>query len=158
MLLRWLLAGLEIVLLASSTNVLADEAISFGAGFGALYNGFGVNIAKIQALDMKYVSLGCMGVGYSSNEGVSSNCGLGLGWIRKDLLSDNQKHGLGLHFGVTRNTDHDKDDTEAFAGISYMYFPHGSNLPGLTLGITPIVGRHNKATEGGVLLNIGYQF
>ncbi len=136
----------------------ADERVSFGLGMGALYNGLGVNAAFMKGFDLRYVSLGCASIAYSSNSGASSNCGVGAGWMRSDILSSNGRHGLGLHLGVTYNTHDERDDVEVFVGLPYAYFFEGMTAATWHVGLTPILGRHDGNLEGGLLLNLGYQF
>ena len=136
----------------------ADERVSFGLGMGALYNGLGANVGFMKGPDLKYVSLGCISVAYSSNNGASSNCGLGAGWMRSDILSGNGRHGLGIHVGVTYNTHDERDDVEVFVGVPYAYFFKGMTAATWHVGLTPILGRHDGDLDGGLLLNLGYQF
>ncbi len=140
----------------SSTTVIAQDKISFGIGSGALYNGLGANIAVMKKSDLKYLALGCIAIGYSSDRGVLSNCGVGAGWVRSDILSKNDKHGLGIHIGLTYNTD--KNNTEAFIGIPYLYFFKGMFAGGWNVGLAPIIGETDGETRGGLLFNLGYQF
>ena len=142
----------------SPATTIAENKISFGIGSGALYNGLGVNVSFMKKSDLKYLSLGCIAIGYSSNNGVSSNCGAGAGWMRSDILSENDKHGLGIHIGVTYNTHNDRNDTEAFIGIPYLYFFKGMTAGGWNVGLTPIIGKNSGETKGGLLFNLGYQF
>jgi len=137
---------------------IAEDKISFGVGVGALYNGLGANVSVMKESDLRYVSLGCISIGYSSSNGTSSNCGIGAGWMKSDILSENGKHGLGIHIGVTYNTHNDRDDTEVFIGIPYLYFFKEMIAGGWNVGLTPIIGKHNGKTKGGLLLNLGYQF
>lgn len=138
---------------------LADDSVySVGLGVGALYNGLGVNAASLRGSDMKYLSLGCMGFAYSSSEGKRSNCGVGIGWIRSDILSGDDRHGLGMHLGLTRNNDVDDHETEKFLGLSYNYFFNGMPNAGWNVGLTPILRWRNDEARGGILLNLGYQF
>ncbi len=136
----------------------AEERLSFGLGLGALYNGLGANVAFMEGADLKYVSVGCISIAHSSNRGVSSNCGLGAGWMRSDILSDNGRHGLGIHVSVTYNTHDERDDVEVFVGVPYAYFFSGMTAAGWHAGLTPMVGRRDGDLKGELLLNLGYQF
>ncbi len=136
----------------------ADGHVSFGAGLGALYNGVGINLALMNDADLKYVSLGCTSLATSSSYGTTTNCGIGAGWMRSDILSESGRHGLGVHLGVTYNTYQNRDDTEAFIGIPYAYFFNRMDATGVHLGLTPFIGRLNDETRAGYLLNLGYQF
>jgi len=142
----------------SASTIFAEDKVSFGIGSGALYNGLGANVSFMKESDLKYLSLGCIAIGYSSNNGVSSNCGAGAGWMRSDILSENDKHGIGIHIGVTYNTHNDRNDTEVFIGIPYLYFFKRMTAGGWNVGLTPIIGKHNGKAKGGLLLNLGYQF
>jgi len=134
------------------------ERTSFGAGLGVLYNGVGINLARMNGADFKYVALGCTTLGYSSSYGTTSNCGIGVGWMRSDILSDSGRHGLGIHLGITYNSHENRDQVEVFAGLPYVYFFSGMDTAGLNLGLTPYLGRHNDENRAGFLLNLGYQF
>lgn len=153
-----LLCCLILASVFSVATSIADDNVSFGVGAGALYNGLGANVSFVKKSDLKYVSLGCIAIGYSSNNGTSSNCGIGAGWMRSDILSENNKHGLGIHIGVTYNTSNDRNDTETFIGVPYVYFFKGMTSGGWNIGLTPIIGKHNGSIKGGLLLNLGYQF
>lgn len=155
----------EILLFSSVlTNLLivsssiADEKYSAGAGVGALYNGVGVNLGIFEDYGFKYASIGCISIGYSSKDGLLSNCGLGIGWIRSDILSDSNRHGLGIHLGTSYNTHNNRNNLEAFIGIPYVYLFDGMGSDGWNIGVTPIIGENHGDIEGGVLLNLGYQF
>ncbi len=143
---------------AATTTSIAEDKVSFGVGMGALYNGLGVNVGFMKESNLKYVSLGCTGFSYSSDNEISSICGIGAGWMRSDILSGNDKHGLGIHIGVTYNNGDGKNDTEAFIGIPYLYFFKGMSAGGWNAGLTPIIGKRNGEIKGGLLLNLGYQF
>lgn len=143
--------------LFTATSV-ADDTVSFGLGTGALYNGLGANVSFMKESDLKYVSLGCIAIGYSSNNGTLTNCGIGGGWVRSDILSENDKHGLGIHFGVTYNTTNDRDDIEVFVGAPYLYFFKGMANGGWNTGLTPIIVKYSGETKAGLLFNLGYQF
>jgi len=137
----------------------AEEKITFGVGGGFIYNGFGINFGKLDKSDFKYMSLGCIGIGYSTISGIVSNCGIGIGWVRSDILTEkNNKHGLGGHLGVTYNTSANRHETEALLGISYAYFFKGMNKGGWNLGLGPTIVKNNKDTKGGFMLQAGYQF
>ena len=158
---KLLLSGIILSGVLSAVTSVAEDRVSFGAGSGALYNGLGVNLGFIKNSDLKYVSLGCIAFGYSSSNGISADCGIGAGWMRSDILSENGKHGLGIHIGVTHNTHNthnDRNDAEAFIGIPYAYFFRGMSAAGGNVGLTPILSQNNGKTRGGLLLNLGYQF
>jgi len=153
-----LLCGILLVSVFSAVSSGADERVSFGLGMSALYNGLGANVAIVKGPDFKYVSLGCISIAYSTKRGASSNCGLGAGWMRSDILSGNGRHGLGIHLGVTYNTHDDRDDVEVSVGVPYAYFFSGMAAAGWHAGLTPMVGRRDGDLEGGLLANLGYQF
>jgi hypothetical protein len=126
-------------------------------GVGALYNGIGINAALMNDSDLKYISLGCMSVVYSTNDGTTFNCGGGIGWMKSDILSENNKHGLGLHTGATYNTHKNLNEFEPYFGVSYMYFFKEMTSGGWHLGLTPSISKHDGDTSGLLFLEIGYQ-
>jgi hypothetical protein len=139
-------------------STFADGNYSLGLGYGILYNGIGFNIAATKRNEIKYATIGCLGVSYSQSDDFNGNCGIGFGLVNTDILSNSNRHGLGIHIGTTYNTTLDDDKYEPFAGISYTYFTDGIDREGFTLGVAPIIGRHNEENDAAILLNIGYQF
>jgi len=139
-------------------STLANEDISLGAGAGAHYNGLGTNISLVSKKDMKYLSLGCISIRNSTRDGTSADCGFGAGWINTDILSDNDKHGLGVHLGIINNTSNYDDQTETFFTVSYVHFFSGLNSRGWNIGFTPIVVSDNSQDKNRFLINLGYQF
>ncbi len=151
-----LLASFVLIFLVATP---AGAEVTFGAGFGALYSGLGINLALKSTTDFRYVGAGCIGVGYSDNDGRNVACGVSAGWVWANLLPGlGSKHGLGLYAGPVghRNDNHGK--ARYGAGISYMYFSGGIDGRGLVLGVTPAVGNDGGQTKGRLLFNIGYQF
>jgi len=147
------------LLMAATTAELASAAdtSSFGLGVGALYNGLGGNFALIKADDMRYVSLGCTEAMSSSTHGTDLTCGVGIGWLRSDLLTQkNSKHALGFNFAL----DYDQHDSELEPSVRlpYVYFFKGIDRKGLNLGLAPLVRWDADGTELGFMLEIGYQF
>jgi len=158
---KMLLYGMLVTSVFSVSPGVADERVSYGLGAGALYNGLGANVALMNGSDLKYVALGCIGIGYSSNDRVLLDCGVGAGWMRSDILSSNDKHGLGIHVGVTHNTGNtgnDRDGVEVFVGVPYVYFFRAMAAGGWNAGLTPILGKYDGDLKGGLLINLGYQF
>ncbi len=151
-------SSLVLASILSMATCYADEQVILGMGIGALYNGLGANIGFTKESDLKYVSLGCISLGYGSYSGISSSCGVGAGWMRSDILSDNDKHGIGIHLGATYNTSDSKNDMEAFIGIPYVYFFNAMNYDGWNIGFTPLVGKYDDNRIGRLLLNLGYHF
>ncbi len=155
----WIRFSCVILLSGVFFSATADDGrVSFGAGLGVLYNGIGINLGLMNDVDFKYVALGCTTLATSSSYGTTSNCGVGAGWMRSDILSETGRHSLGVHLGLTYNTDENRNDIEAFIGIPYVYFFNGIDAAGLNLGMTPFFGRHNDETREGFFLNLGYQF
>jgi len=154
---RKLLSTITLLSGLFAATAAADQT-SFGAGLGALYNGVGINLARMNGADFKYAALGCGNLGYSSRNGTLSNCGIGAGWLRSDILGKTGRHGLGIHLGITYNTHENRDRIEMFVGLPYAYFFNGMDTAGLNLGLTPYLGRHNDENRAGFLLNLGYQF
>ncbi len=94
-----------------STLSAADKT-SFGLGVGALYNGLGGNLALIKADDLKYMSVGCSEFMSSSLDGTYVTCGVGVGWLRSDILTKkNSKHGLGLNIALDYDGFHSRART-----------------------------------------------
>lgn len=134
---------------------LADSGLTFGSGFGALYSGLGVNIGVKREHDLRYLAIGCVGFGRSS-DGTESSCGIGAGWIWTNIFPANNKSGLGFYVGPI---DSDKDhDTVYGFGMTYVYFFKGIDGSSWNLGVTPTIGNYDRDTKGRLLLQVGYQF
>jgi hypothetical protein len=146
------------VLIAAATSTSsAAERTSFGLGVGALYNGLGVNIALVKADDLKYLSVGCSEASRSSIDGTNLTCGLGIGWLRSDILTrKNSKHGLGLNIAVDYDQLH--SEAEPAVRMPYVFFFRGLDRKGWNLGVAPLVRWDTKGTEIGVMFEVGYQF
>ena len=114
--------GVALVMIIASTAVVAAaDKTSFGLGVGALYSGLGGNIALIKADDMKFLSIGCSEMSRSSIDGTDLTCGLGIGWIRSDIITKrNSKHGLGLNIAV--DYDQRYSEIEPAIRIPYVFF------------------------------------
>jgi hypothetical protein len=135
----------------------AADKTSFGLGIGALYNGLGGNFALISADDLKYISAGCSEASHSSADGTNLTCGVGVGWLRSDIVTrKNSKHALGLNIVL----DYDQLHSEFEPGIRlpYVFFFRGIDRRGWNIGIAPLVRWDAGGTEVGVMLEIGYQF
>ncbi len=136
---------------------LAADKTSFGLGVGPLYNGLGVNIGFISSENLKFVALGCSGGMHSSRHGTDVTCGAGIGWVRSDILTKkNDKHGIGLHFGL--NYDTRDNDFEPVLSIPYVFFFKGIDTRGWNIGAAPLVKWESGGAEFGLFLEIGYQF
>jgi hypothetical protein len=139
------------------TAPLAADRTSFGLGLGALYNGLGVNIAFTDSEDLKFVAVGCSSWGHSSRDGTDVTCGVGVGWIMSDILTKkNDKHGIGLHFGLNYDTRH--NDFEPVLSMPYVFFFKGIDSKGLNIGAAPLVAWESGDAKFGLFLQIGYQF
>ena len=152
-----------LVSLLSITTCNADDKISIGAGIGGMYNGLGANVSFIHESDLQFVSLGCIAIGYGTIGGFSSNCGIGAGWIKSDIISDSDKHAIGINIGLNYNTHLYTNHAEAFIGFPYIYFFKGMTSSGWNIGLTPIIGKYNdNRNEDGIgrliIINLGYQF
>jgi hypothetical protein len=135
----------------------AADKTSFGLGAGALYNGLGGNLTLIKADDLRYISVGCSEFSHSSSGGTNLTCGVGLGWLRSDILTKkNSKHGLGLNIAL----DYDQFDSKAEPSIRlpYVFFFRGLDRRGWNIGVAPLVRWDADGTDLGVMLEIGYQF
>ena len=144
------------VVTGAGTAAAADKG-SFGVGIGALYNGLGGNYALIKADDLKYISLGCSEARHSSAEGTNLTCGIGIGWLRSDLLTrKNSKHAIGLNIAL----DYDQylSEIEPAIRLPYVLFFGGLDRRGWNIGVAPLVRWDADGTELGVMLEIGYQF
>ena len=142
----------------SHTVSHASERLSFGIGSSALYNGWGINVAYITSADFKYVSLGCHDFLSASGYESSSNCGVGAGWITPSILSEGNKHGIGVHVSANHNTFNNLNETVYFIGIPYIYDPGGISSGGWYVGFTPAIAMYSTGTKTKFWLNWGYQF
>ena len=148
-----------LVFLACGVNTLsAADKTSFGVGVGALYNGLGGNLALIKADDLKYISVGCSEFKSSSLDGTYVTCGVGVGWLRSDILTKkNSKHGLGLNIALDYDGFH--SELEPSIRIPYVFFFRGLDRRGWNLGVAPLVRwDSDEGTDLGVMLEVGYQF
>jgi hypothetical protein len=135
----------------------AADKTSFGLGVGALYNGLGGNFALIKADDLKYISVGCSEYMSSSIEGNFVTCGVGVGWLRSDILTKkNSKHGLGLNIALDYDQFYSK--VEPSIRIPYVFFFKGLDRRGWNLGVAPFINWGQEETDLGVMLEVGYQF
>lgn len=150
---------MSIVLLSIFWNSTcnAEDEISYGVGTGALTSGLGVNTALRGDNHMGYIAAGCLGIGYSNENGWILPCGIGVGWIQTDLLTNaNNHHGLGVYLGpVGINND---NKARYGVGVTYAYFMQGVNAKGWNFGFTPSTGQENGTAKGSLLINVGYQY
>lgn len=143
---------------------LAESQISVGVGLGSMYSGLGVNVSLYEDNNIKYLSYGCFAFETDTNGNKNSACGLGLGFLKSGILSEGNKHTVGLHFGAIaakRSWGQNGDsllDTVYGIGIPYAFFPNGLSGKGLNVGITPSIGNYKGDALGKILLQIGYQF
>lgn len=151
-----------ISLLLSVPTTYASDEVSYGLGIGAMYSGLGMNVGLRSESDFRYLSAGCVALGYSDAEGTIAACGVGAGWLWTDILpAPNNRHGLGVYLGPVgyrgRGYIGDKTDTIYGAGLSYAYFTRGINRNGWALGGTVAVGDSDDDTMH-LLLEAGYQY
>ena len=147
---------LVLVTVATNSPSAADKT-SFGLGVGALYNGLGGNLALIKADDLKYISVGCSEFMSSSRDGTHVTCGVGVGWLRSDILTKkNSKHGLGLNIAL--DYDGFESKLEPSIRLPYVFFFRGLDRRGWNLGVAPLVRWDADGTDLGVMLEVGYQF
>jgi len=145
-----------LIAVAMGSSSAADKT-SFGLGAGALYNGLGGNFALIKADDLKYISVGCSEFMSSSLDGTHVTCGVGIGWLKSDVLTKkNSKHGLGLNIALDYDPFHSK--VEPSIRLPYVFFFKGLDRRGWNLGFAPLVRWDADGTDLGVMLEIGYQF
>jgi len=148
-----------LVLFAIAANISsAADKTSFGLGVGALYNGLGGNFALIRADDLKYISVGCGEFRSSDLDGTYVTCGVGVGWMRSDILTKkNSKHGLGLNIALDYDGFHSK--VEPSIRLPYVFFFRGLDRRGWNLGVAPLVRWDaDEGTDLGVMFEVGYQF
>jgi hypothetical protein len=147
-----------LVVVASGVSTLpAADKTSFGLGVGALYNGLGGNFALITEDDLKYISVGCSEFMSSSLDGTHVTCGIGIGWLRSDILTrNNSKHGLGLNIVLDYDQFHSK--VEPSIRLPYVFFFRGLDRRGWNLGVAPLVRWDADGTDLGVMLEVGHQF
>lgn len=158
------------------TLVYADK-LTIGLGFGSLYNGFGANIGLVDKNSLRYFAAGCPGFSIwesrsssaagdvatsSSDSGIESNCGLGVGYARAGLFgTGGSRHAFGLGLGIS--DDHREAGTpdngiESHLRLTYNYFPGGIQKSGINLGLAPVLTIGERNTTQGLLLNFGFQF
>lgn len=148
--------SLLVIAAAAGTTSAADKG-SFGLGVGALYNGLGGNYALIKADDLKYISLGCSELTRSSAEGTDLTCGVGIGWLRSDLLTrKNSRHAIGLNVALDYDQYH--SELEPAIRLPYAFFFRGIDRRGWNIGVAPLVRWDAEGTEVGVMFEVGYQF
>jgi hypothetical protein len=148
---------LAVLLAVVTGSSSAADKTSFGLGVGALYNGLGGNFALIKADDLKYISVGCSEFMSSSLDGTHVTCGVGVGWLRSDILTKkNSKHGLGLNIALDYDQFHSK--VEPSIRMPYVFFFRGLDRRGWNLGVAPLVRWDADGTDLGVMLEVGYQF
>ena len=153
---RTVFAFVMLIAVAVGSSSAADKT-SFGVGAGALYNGLGGNLALIKADDLRYISVGCSEFSHSSSGGTNLTCGVGLGWLRSDILTrKNSKHGLGLNIALDYDQFHSK--AEPSIRLPYVFFFRGLDRRGWNIGVAPLVRWDADGTELGVMLEVGYQF
>ena len=153
---RTVFAFVMLIAVAVGSSLAADKT-SFGVGAGALYNGLGGNLALIKADDLKYISVGCSEFSHSSSGGTDLTCGVGLGWLRSDILTrKNSKHGLGLNIALDYDQFHSK--AEPSIRLPYVFFFRGLDRKGWNIGVAPLVRWDADGTELGVMLEVGFQF
>lgn len=153
---RLVIALLALAGLAAHTSVAADRT-SFGIGIGPLHSGLGGNLAMISADDLKFLSVGCSELSQSSLDGTNLTCGVGVGWLRSDIVTrKNSKHGLGINLAVDYDSRHSK--LEPAVRIPYVFFFKGIDRKGWNLGLAPLVRWDAEGTELGVMFEVGYQF
>jgi hypothetical protein len=147
-----------LVLVAVATSApSATDKTSFGLGIGALYNGLGGNVALIKADDLKFLAVGCSEYSHGSVGGTNLTCGVGVGWLRPDILTKkNSKHGLGINIALDYDQLHSK--VEPVVRVPYVFFFRGINRSGWNIGLAPFVRWDSGGTELGVMLQGGYQF
>lgn len=64
-----------------SNFVHAEERYSFGMGFGLMYTGLGFSVARHADSALAYLSVGCLGLGPSSDNLNGRNCGVSAGYM-----------------------------------------------------------------------------
>ncbi|QOL25437.1 hypothetical protein LP316_14230 [Thalassotalea sp. LPB0316] len=142
--------------LLASTQINAEEQLTFGLGLGNLYSGLGVNVGYQGENSLKYMSAGCMS--YSSMYGTT--CGVGAGIVKTDIFDfQTPNHGLGAYLGIV-GTQVVRFDRKAIygGGIGYHYFFNGIDKSGLQLGIAGVIGKEDSGTGGAMVVQLGYQF
>lgn len=150
-------ATVTLILVLATGTLTAADTTSFGVGLGALYNGIGGNFALIKADDFRFVSAGCTEASSSSANGTNLTCGVGVGWLRSDLLTrKNSKHGLGINLALDYDQLH--SEIEPAVRLPYVFFFNGLGRRGFNLGLAPLVRWDAEGTELGVMFEFGYQF
>ncbi len=145
--------------MVSNPALAAEENGTIGLGIGVLYNGLGLSYGLKNENSLKYISLGCMSVSVSDSRGTESNCGVGVGLVRTDLIeNENNRHGVGFHVGATYNEHLGLNKVELFAAPQYIYFLNGIDKNGLNFGASVLIGKFDGESKVGAGLQAGYQF
>ncbi len=157
------------LLLAAPLTVFAEPDSGFpntyGFGAGVEYGGLGFNLARVSDRDMKYVSLGWIGI----NDEDENVFGFSLGWIRTDLFDmDSNRHGFGISLGQIGyeeyfepvGNDRYVERKRNILGISlgYTYFGNGIDRPGMRYGISWVETDAKSVPDSGIAFSIGYRF
>lgn len=148
------------------TPAFADT--TFGAGFGSLYNGIGLNFGRSTNTNLIFGSLGCMG--WSSSESIQSsssgvtrehhsdsNCGIGLGYVSSSMFT-RTNHALGINLAYSYDTNELDGGSEVHLMPGYHYFFNGIGKRGLTLGAGSRLTFTDESLKTGITLTVGFQF
>ncbi len=163
-----------IIMLMSATVASNDSNpnrdLSLGAGYGILFGGLGVNIARIEGNNYQYASLGVISAFSSDYDGEKNSdiaYGVGVGWIRTDVIfPSSEKHGLGLYLGAVdaesrwegEPSRRESLKTRYGAGATYSYFTSGLESPGFVIGASILFSSGSDSDKANFLATLGYTF
>ncbi|MFD2179629.1 hypothetical protein [Veronia pacifica] len=149
-----LLAGFA----AFSSSVAASEH-KIGLGMGSNYNGIGGYYGINSQESLMYGSAGCLALVQHSNNDISTDCGVGAGYLSTSLFfADDNKHAVGVHVGTTYNTLDDKNEWQGYVAPQYVYFVDGINKQSVKFGGSIIFSEDEGEVKEALTLNMGYQF
>jgi hypothetical protein len=157
--------NIDNIILGMDKDEISIDKLSYGAGMGQIYNGFGGNVNITTQTEMRYIALGCTEFSKGDYEKRENVCGVGAGYLRTDILptylpdffSDRDKHAVGASFSIMSNSHTDRADL-LFA-YGYTYFTEGISNRGWNFGVSPTY-QYSKDLDDklGIIINIGYQF
>lgn len=128
-----------------------------GFGYGATYNGLGINVGLKSDESMHYIALGCVDTPQKNLSRPNAfkkenNCGLAVG----SLWTINKTCCYGINVGRTSSPTLG----QAHLRLSYIHFFRGLKKGGLNVGISPVLlfDSNTGTPEQYLLLNFGMQF
>jgi len=158
---NWIDSTLKLIVFSTlllNSNINAEEKYTYGIGLGSLYNGLGGSLSLKGSNSISYLAIGCPAIGYGSGNGFISTCGLGAGYIKSNIFSKSNKHGIGMHIGYSYIDNAEVSEFGPQFGLSYVYFVEGIHSKGWNYGLTPTVSRYSNRNNLTGIFQIGYQY